>query len=524
MSKRHKSSQKLIHPKPKGFNLSDKAIFLLLLLVNFLLIMFLYDPKLFTGGDNATYLTLAKSLLQGSGYRDLFDPTAPAHTQYPPGFPLILMPGLIIFDNNFALIKFIIIGLSLGGFALFYLMLKRKEGNRDWLFPLLILTVSPIILEYSHWILSEIPYLFFSLLAVYLFERFSVLKKNNIIFFILMAISVTFVYFIRTIGMSLVLACFVYLLYKKRWKELVILAVIVAIFIIPWQIRTSKVGGQAGGYLQPFFAKDPYDPELGNITLTEYFVRVIANFKLYTFYVIPQILFPVINGGTLLNILGFVSLVLFIIGFIVVIKRKTFGLWGLYFIFFIGITFSWPQVWSGDRFLIPIVPFLIYYFFIGLRNFAQWLRFKSLSLIAVFLMIILALSDSIKKIPNNLSNLIAYLKGNKYAGYPLDWQRYFETLNWIKDNTEKDAIVVSRKPEFTYLLGQRKSFLYRYSSDPQKLINDFYEKKANYLLFDSFYWTGTTRKYIGPVLQRYPDKFELVYKSPQPEMYVFKIK
>jgi len=524
MSKKHKSSKGSITQKPKGINLSDRKIFLILLLVFLVLIILSYDPKLFTGGDNATYLILAKSLLQGSGYRDLFDPGTPPHTQYPPGFPLILIPGLLIFNNHFALVKFIIIGLSLGGFALFYLMLKRKGGNRNWLFPLSILAVSPIMLEYSHWILSEIPYLFFSLLAVYLFERLAVLKRNNIIFFILMAISVAFVYFVRTIGVSLVLACLVFLLYKRRWKELVILAVIVGIFIIPWQIRNSKVAGQAGGYFQQFFAKNPYDPELGNITFPEYLSRVFTNFKLYAFFVVPQILFPVINSVLLLNVLGFACLVLLVIGFIIIIKRKTLGTWELYLLFFTGITLSWPQVWSGDRFLIPMIPFLLYYIFIGLRYFCNWIKLKNLATVIVVLMIILALTDSAKKIPTNLSNLSAYLKGDKYAGYSTDWQRYFETLTWIEENTEKDAIVVSRKPQFTYLLGQRKSFLFQLSNDPKRVIDDFYQKKANYLLYDSFYWTGTTRKYVGPVLQTYPDKFELVYKSPPPEMYVFKIK
>jgi len=97
-------------------------------------------------------------------------------------------------------------------------------------------------------------------------------------------------------------------------------------------------------------------------------------------------------------------------------------------------------------------------------------------------------------------------------------------LTWIRENTEKDVIIVSRKSNFTYLLTQRKSFLYQFSSDPKRIIDDFYQKKATHLLYDSFYWTKTTQKYIGPVLQAYPDKFELIYKSLPPEMYLYQIK
>lgn len=519
-----KKKQKIITKKSKGINLSDRKIFSILLLVFLCLIILQYDPKLFTGGDNATYIILAKSLLQGFGYRELFAPDMPHHIQYPPGFPLVLIPGLILFDNNFALVKFIIIALALGSFVFFYLILKRKKEGRSWLFPLMILAVSPIILEYSHWILSDIPYLFFSLLAIYALDRFLVLKKNNILFFLLMTISVTFVYFVRTIGVSFILACLCYFFYRRRWRELAILAIILGIFIVPWQIRNSKLGGATSNYFQQFLAKNPYNPELGNVTFSEYFSRVYTNFKLYTFFVVPQILFPSITNSVLLNILGFVSLILITLGFINILIKKSLSHWELYTTFFMGITLSWPEVWSGDRFLIPIIPFLIYYFFIGLRNFSQWLKLKSLLIIVAIIMTILAIRENIKTIPDNLSNLLNYLKGDKYAGYSADWRRYFEALNWIKDNTEKAAIIVSRKPQFTYLFSQRKSFLYLFSSDPKQIMDDFYKKKGNYLLYDSFYWTATTPKYLGPVLQAYPDKFELIYKSPSPEMYVFKIK
>jgi hypothetical protein len=324
--------------------------------------------------------------------------------------------------------------------------------------------------------------------------------------------------------MSLVLACLAYFIYKRRWRELIVLTIIVAIFILPWQIRNSKVGGQSSGYFQQFLARNPYEPESGNINFSEYISRIFTNFKLYTFFVVPQILSPSITSSFLLNTFGVAFFVLLMIGFINVIKKKSFGVWEIYTILFMVITLSWPQVWSGDRFVLPIVPFFLYYIFIGLKLFSHWIKFKSLLPILVGLMLLLALADSVKKIPANQSNLSSYLKGDKYAGYPMDWVRYFETLSWIKENTEKDAIVVSRKPPFTYLLSQRKSFLFLLSADTKKIIDDFYEKKANYLLYDSFYWTGTTRKYVGPVLQAYPEKFELVYKSSSPEMYVFRIK
>ena len=37
-----------------------------------------------------------------------------------------------------------------------------------------------------------------------------------------------------------------------------------------------------------------------------------------------------------------------------------------YTIFTVGVVLIWPAVWSGDRFLIPVVPALFYYLYRGL--------------------------------------------------------------------------------------------------------------------------------------------------------------
>jgi tetratricopeptide (TPR) repeat protein len=44
--------------------------------------------------DDVVYISLARSLLDGSGLRDLFLLGAPVHTQYPPGYPMLLAPLL----------------------------------------------------------------------------------------------------------------------------------------------------------------------------------------------------------------------------------------------------------------------------------------------------------------------------------------------------------------------------------------------------------------------------------------------
>ncbi|MGB9721929.1 MAG: hypothetical protein ACPL28_10685, partial [bacterium] len=56
------------------------------LLIYTILSLLLFDPKLFTGGDNAVYIILAESITTGKGYKNIYLPEQPPHTQYPPGF------------------------------------------------------------------------------------------------------------------------------------------------------------------------------------------------------------------------------------------------------------------------------------------------------------------------------------------------------------------------------------------------------------------------------------------------------
>ncbi|UCG43830.1 MAG: hypothetical protein JSU73_04220, partial [candidate division WOR-3 bacterium] len=73
---------------------------LLLAISLFLVTAFLlFDPKLYTGGDNAVYLVLAQSLARGTGYTDVHLPVPTSHTQYPPGFPALLAPLVLAFGG-----------------------------------------------------------------------------------------------------------------------------------------------------------------------------------------------------------------------------------------------------------------------------------------------------------------------------------------------------------------------------------------------------------------------------------------
>ena len=61
-----------------------------LALLHLVLALLSLDPTPHAGGDSAAYLALAQSILEHGTYQELWDPAVRSHTQYPPGWPLIL--------------------------------------------------------------------------------------------------------------------------------------------------------------------------------------------------------------------------------------------------------------------------------------------------------------------------------------------------------------------------------------------------------------------------------------------------
>lgn len=497
--------------------MSKKKLFplgLLLLIYTFLSILY-FDPKLFTGGDNAVYIALAESIASGNGYKNIYLPDTPEHTQYPPGFPLLLSLFIIIFGKNIFVLKVVIFLTGLTALIFMYKIVTKIFKDNAGLFLLFYLSI-PILVLYNHWILSEIPFLFFSLGAIYFFIRFQ--EENKFWLFILSSVFAIFTFFTRTAGISLIIAYLLYLFIHRKYKPLFIFILLFLIFFIPWQIRISQAA-TSGGYLDQLLAKNPYQMELGRVGFFEMLIRIWENFVLYSFKIIPATILPLLKSELILIFAGIVFLAFVLAG--AINNFKCFTVIDVYFTISILVLFIWPKVWSSERFFLPIIPFFAIYFLKGIILLQNKLKAKYFLPASIGLTIFLNILVIIPQIKTSIANNLAYLRGNHYAGYSMDWQRYFEMINWIDKNIPEDKVIMARKPEFVYLLSGHKSFCYPFTLDTGDIKVSI--AKADYILFDNFQWTATTYRYLLPVLQQRPEKFSVVHKTKSPEFFLLKV-
>ncbi|MDW7988467.1 MAG: glycosyltransferase family 39 protein, partial [candidate division WOR-3 bacterium] len=376
-----------------------------------------FDPYLFLGGDNARYLILAKALARGYGYRDIYLPDAPFHNHFPFGFPLLLTPIIFLFSEQLIFAKLYVMFFSLGSFWLVYRMTKRYFNTQEWILPMIFFSVSPLIIFYSHYVLSEIPYLFFSFLAIYFLSKYDE-KHFNIAVIILTIFSVIFTYYIRTAGIALVVAVGVYFLLKRRIKafSMIFLPSLLAILLIN---ITTKVN--ASSYRNEFILKNPYVPEAGYLTISEFFQRIFDNLVLYSFKIFPQVICPTLKNNLALVILGIFLAILIIASILKEFKNIT--LVSIYFVLYIGVILAWPQTWSNERFLLPILPILFYYITKGARTIAK----KPVIILSVITLVYLSgtIASHFQTIPESVKKIKKYLSGDELGGYPDYWFNYF---------------------------------------------------------------------------------------------------
>ncbi|NOZ64881.1 MAG: hypothetical protein GXO71_08210, partial [Caldiserica bacterium] len=246
--------------------MADKKFFILLVFLTLLYLSYL-TPNLSLDGDNARYIILSKSLLSEKSLNFINQPGSPVAHPFTPGYPLLLIPFLVIGKGAVIILKIsslLFLVLSL------YLIKKQFSDVPYPSFLLLLLSLNPYLISFSHQVMSELPYMFFSLLTLKLSEEDSNFRAS-----LWLLASLVFSIAIRQIGVSLFMAVLVFAVWKKK-KNLVmpILGSCIFIFYLLWRDFFAS-----SSYLSQVFYL-PYQEGM-RINLPGLITRISNNFFAY---------------------------------------------------------------------------------------------------------------------------------------------------------------------------------------------------------------------------------------------------
>ncbi|MGA8180225.1 MAG: phospholipid carrier-dependent glycosyltransferase, partial [Desulfobacterales bacterium] len=167
------------------------------------------------GGDFPQYIAQAKSLndgtmdklLENSTFRyEKSDSVLLSPKLYPWGFPILLAPIYHVFGFNIFAMKFFVNLFFLFSIATVYLILKGKINNIQNILIIAIIACNPYFFNFKEHILSDIPFLFFSLFSIFLIQQFIIQKKfllNESFCYLLIGIFMFISYSIRVNGIIL---------------------------------------------------------------------------------------------------------------------------------------------------------------------------------------------------------------------------------------------------------------------------------------------------------------------------------
>ena len=391
--------------------------------------------------DFASYIMQAQSLLRGTpqefiehnAFTIVNSTVSPGPVAYPWGFPVLLAPVLTIFGLKVLALK----AINTIFFQLFLISFQRLARIRlpvSWsLFLTAILAFNPALLAAHDLILSDIPFLFFSTLAI-LF----IVSENRITFLTGMIIFAAFA--IRTNGLLLLVPLAVaQTLQFRAWSEArknwrVIVAPYFAFGVLIALLYLLLPSGQ-----------ESYVNHFASLTFSQIWANALYYLSL------PAELFKEVPYG---GVFFALSVILFLVG-IITSPRKNWVVVS-YILVTLGLYITWPET-QGLRFIYPILPLGLLIAADGWQGLPEKLsdRFKPLArwagLGVAGALIILSLVASTQSGISNLQN------GREING-PFD-PLSSEMFAFIREQTPPDSVIVFFRPRVMRLLAERDSFL-----------------------------------------------------------------
>jgi hypothetical protein len=463
-----------------------------------------FEPRPHTGGDNGAYITLGRSLLEHGTYTELWDPAETPHTKYPPVFPAVLAIAMALGLHPWVQLKLVVLGFSASAIAFGYLWMRARRRPALALAIGVILAIAPGILREGRWILSDVPFWCFTIAALWAFER---LQPGDWRRFAIAAAATVLAYFTRSAGLPLVLAALAWLVWRRHWAQAAALGVITGVPAALWMLRSRAYG--SAGYVSEFWFVDPYLPMLGTIGPVDFVQRMLENTTKYISIHMPVLL----TGSTGAMMLLVSLLVAGLAGYGWLLRIRRARVADLFLPLYMGLILIWPSIWSGERFLLPVLPVLLFYageaLFRILRRRAPRHDF-AMAAGAVALLILLAVPGLVRAIQTGFECTSRYLAGERYPclGSPY-YDDFFELSELSGRILPLDAVVLNRKPRLFHVLSDGlKSVNYPMSEDPESFFATADSAGARYVLFDRL--DAVSEIYLLPLLTQRPAAFCLM--------------
>ncbi len=507
----------------KVMKLINKSYFSLLLLFISLLaftitVLWIFSPIIFQYGDNCGYMTLAVAFAKGQGFTDPALPGSFHFLWWPPGFPLFMASFVKLFGPHWTAIKIIILVFLFTTLFFYSRLIYQKEVSLlKTVAILLTLCFSSAIHLLSSYLYSETFFIVVLILFITLFYNWK--PKHSLVKIIFLSLIAVYLCTIRLIGICLPLAFAFYLFFFKEkgnkksspyvWLiPLILLStyLLLALFYPPCKVTSLRATiGLNNQFTSVLLRSKEIDATTEASLFFLYWNKLLLFLRGYGLTLIPQAIMGSLYDLFTMNpakalLMAIISLTTFI-GYIVSFKKYCFI--NCYSLLFMGVLFVYGPHYV--RLAVPLVPFLILYFYNGL-DWTLTLLFRNKKVHSLML-----LSLSIIVIGDNLYKSITNPQKTMPAQFGND--AYQQALTWTADNTNPKDIVVCQTHSYLYLLRGPYCIPYNYATTVNEFLSYLDEHQAQYIVVSPFYHRAhdTYMDYSYKAIEEYPKKFVKVF-------------
>ena len=474
--------------------------------------------------DSTLYVSSAASIAAGEGYTYQGRPVG----LFPPVTSMILSIPSLLFPGSYLALNAVITIFAPLSLVLCFALLRNHVGDARAGLVVALSLGSTLLFDHSTLLLSEVPYMFFSILALVLaqdaLERDSGWARE-----LLAGIAVLAACMTRLVGLALILAILAQVLVswsRKRTKarpSLLLAMLIPILFVCLWEYRNLLLGPS---YFKLALQNEPWVPESGSITVIGLMQRFLSNVKGYGF--VGAILSnDVLANGPMAHfdlrlVVWALLCLLFCLGLALALRRRIVmtELYTIVFLLIVGLYHPYLVV----RLMLPILPFLFYYAVVGLEFVAEQARVRAGPAVrklvyacfgaCVVCYFCSAAAYMLRAIPQE--------HNSPFGAYPIKYTFNYDVQRlamWLRDFGAPEERYLCSQPNIMDFITERAGQAFPLTRDPSELLDVLTSQQIKYVLVDKN--KGLVQEFLLPTIEDYPDHFSLIQDAEGASLYEF---
>ncbi len=451
--------------------------------------------------DSALYMSLARSLAETGRY--VFNYSV--HTYALPGLPAMLAPIYATLGESFLAMNLLISAFAVGAVAMAYLLFRRVcHDGRQAAVCLVLFALSNPLFSYSTRILTEVPFTFFVLVALYCGVRMATEEgRRSLLWGLAAGLGGFAALGTRPFGLALFAALLGAIWLRRRawnrWKLSVAQTAIVtsplAAALLAWWLHSTGDGVSSRALTYAHFFIGPALPRV--------VLRMLRD--------VPDLLnamFTAVAGGGLGVTGGVVMLAPLAVGLVQQVRRgdRLLAVYGL--VYLAGVCVGSPSM----RYVLPAVPVLLIWVVEGCWMLADRLeaRFgwatRGRLVRLGYVILALSLLTHLSRITTD----IVILRSPDFEQYAARGRlpRYRPLIEWIRDNVTPRQRTLAHEHRLIHYKTRIEAWRFNRrwrGMDPQTLAGRILRFEFSYVVLDPEYPFGTPE--LKRLMEACPDCF-----------------